>query len=423
MSELFVRSPTQAVDIYGLDGTTVARSKNMFYVRFRRADMGQPDNEWQNNLGFIVKSVDRPSVNPTVEEVNQYNKKRLVTTGYKIQPMRMVLYDTIDNVAMRMWDEYARYYYGDFNQDDDSSYRYDATLADMVDNGSGYGFVPRPDQINNDAQFFFDALEVYQVFGGQFTQFDLINPRISQFDPDELDYSISEPATISITLTYEAIKYRNNGRPTAIEDSELISSVFQGKFNGGVVEIDGVMPRYAKPAQGSTQQRYTRAESAGYQTTALRPTPGQSVGGGALGMFGNYNFGSVDALTQNQYTQSAIQGDVSYISTTDSRIASSKSIGGQVSGTAVGISPNQIDVLSGAVESSGQTTQYSDQYVRETVLPGVLVSATSNNTTLADEVKKTGSGLGLNKKALGVINAQRPATSQIGYNAETTRKE
>ncbi len=420
MSELFVRSPTQASEVYSLDGQTVARAKNLFYVRFRRPDTAQTGSEWQNNLGFIVKSIDRPSVTPTVEELNQYNKKRLVTTGFKVQPMRMTLYDTVDNIAMRMWDEYARYYYGDFNQEDESSYRYDMTTPNkMIDNGSGFGYVPRPEDDLN-SQFFFDALEVYQVFGGQFTQFDLINPRISQFDPDELDYSINDPATISITLSYESIKYRNNGRPSAISGNELMSAAFNGKFNGNGFDIEGVLPRLNKQGEGSPKPTYTSFNEKSYASSSLRPSNGKSKGGGALSMFGDFDFGSLDSLSSNPVVQSAIRGDVSYLSTSSGQIATALGIGRQL-GTSSGVSAGQIDALSGAVSAATAGGSYAESYVRSTVLPGVLASAKSNQTAPADEVKKTGNGLGLNQKSLGVINAQRPASSQIGFNAGTLK--
>lgn len=420
MSELFVRSPTQASEVYSLDGQTVARAKNLFFVRFRRPDMAQTGSEWQNSLGFIVKSIDRPSVAPTIEEVNQYNKKRQITTGFKVQPMRMVLYDTVDNIAMRMWDEYARYYYGDFNQEDESSYRYDITTPQkMIDNGSGFGYVPRPEDDMN-SQFFFDALEVYQVFGGQFTQFDLINPRISQFDPDELDYSTSEPATISITLSYESIKYRNNGRPSAISSNELISSAFNGKFNGNGFDIEGVLPRQNKQGEGSLKLSYTAKSDKGSAKASLRPSNGKSKGGGALSMFGDYDFGSIESLSNNPMVQSAIKGDVSYVSSTSGQIATAMSIGRQL-GVSGGISAGQMDALSGAVQAASGGGVYAERYIRSTVVPGVLASSKSNANAPADEVKKSGKGLGLNQKSLGVINAQRPASSQIGFNKGTLK--
>ena len=420
MSELFVRSPTQASEVYSLDGQTVARAKNLFYVRFRRPDTAQTGGEWQNNLGFIVKSIDRPSVTPTIEELNQYNKKRQITTGFKVQPMRMVLYDTVDNIAMRMWDEYARYYYGDFNQEDESSYRYDITTPNkMIDNGSGFGYVPRPNDDFN-SQFFFDALEIYQVFGGQFTQFDLINPRISSFDPDELDYSINDAATITMSLTYESIKYRNNMRPLAISSSEIMATAFNGKFNGNGFDVEGVLPRQNKQGEGSPKPSYAPMSDKSYTTAAVRPSNGKSKGGGALSMFGDYDFGSLDSLSNNPVVQSAIRGDVSYLSTSSGQIASALSIGRQL-GASAGISAGQIDSLSGAVSAVNSGGSYAESYVRNTVLPGVLASARSNGSAPADEVKKTGNGLGLNQQSLGVINAQRPASSQIGFNTGTLR--
>ena len=60
-----VRTPRQATTIFGLDGNQAPRKKSQFYVRFRRSGAaGDASPEWERNMGFMVKSVDRPSVTP-----------------------------------------------------------------------------------------------------------------------------------------------------------------------------------------------------------------------------------------------------------------------------------------------------------------------------------------------------------------------
>lgn len=422
MSELYLKSPTQAVAVYGLDGPTVVRTKNLFYVRFRRADNGQVASDWQNDIGFIVKQIDRPSVNPIVEEVNQYNKKRLVTTGYTMTPVNLTVHDTVDNIAMRMWDEYSRYYYADFNQDDDSSHRYDATLSEMAGNEGGFGYYIRPDQLNNDAQFFFDAVEVYQVFGGYFTQYDLINPRITAFNPDDLDYSVVEAATITMTLQYESIKYRNNGRPTAIADNELMASVFAGRFNGNVLDLKDVPPRSAPQQTGSLNAEMV-ARATGPQARNLNEMLGQmgtnTRGGGALGMFGNYDFGTVGNTVVNTVgatVNRAIQsGDLSYLGSDSAKQTTIRNLQANLRSAVTSMSSHKVDSVAGAV-GAGNLSPHGESYVQQNVLTSVLATASATGTPPSSQVSNTNNALGVSSAALSMINARRPQSSQLGFN-------
>ncbi|RYD40490.1 MAG: hypothetical protein EOP83_35190, partial [Verrucomicrobiaceae bacterium] len=135
----FIRSPRQASQIFGLEGARAPRQKNLFVVNFRKAgdttSTGISDGTWNKDLGFLVKSVDRPSVDPKVEELNQYNKKRQVNTGYKIGTTRITVYDTADSMAMRMWAEYSKYYFGDFRHATQAAtdWGYDVTLRTFQD--------------------------------------------------------------------------------------------------------------------------------------------------------------------------------------------------------------------------------------------------------------------------------------------------
>src|ERR1700748_3734813 len=124
----FIRTPRQASTIFGLDGASAPRSKGLFYVCFKQSGQvsAPATSGWQNNMGFLVKNIDRPSIQPEVTEVNQYNKKRQITLGYKIAPLKMTLYDTADSMVMQMWNEYSQWYFGDFGQSA-TSYSYDVT--------------------------------------------------------------------------------------------------------------------------------------------------------------------------------------------------------------------------------------------------------------------------------------------------------
>jgi hypothetical protein len=250
----FLRTPHQASRIFGLDGPAAPRPKNLFYVSFKRGNdtvaSQTSQSAWQRDISFRVKAVDRPGVTPEVQELNQYNKKRQVYTGYKLQQMKVTFYDTADNTAGQMWNDYAQHYFGDFRHDENrDDFRWDVMANEYRDTaGAGFGFAPRQasqTEMEENVQFFFDTISVFQVFKQQFVQFDIINPKITSFDADDLSYEDSGIGLFTMVVAYEAIIYVNNGQPQAISENGSVSEVFakgSGEFDGDVIEPDSGTP-------------------------------------------------------------------------------------------------------------------------------------------------------------------------------------
>jgi hypothetical protein len=431
-----IRSPRQASTVYGLDGNTVPRKKSLFYVRFRRSSNGQNSSEWQQNLGFIVKSIDRPSVQPNIEELNQYNKRRQVTTGFKLQAIRMSLYDTADSLVMRMWDEYTRWYFGDFNQEDDRYFKYDVTSDEMLNNnGAGFGYVPRSglaDELDLNSQFFFDAIEVYQVFGGYFTQFDLIHPKISTFDPDDFDFENTTPSTIQMTLNYEAINYRNSGAPLPISSNEQISAAFNQQFDGNTIDTGDIpsnkLTRFSQPASPPNSSSIFADLSGSTNIGSIMRKTSSTVGSGVLGVFGNYDFGALATGVANNLAGSndpktrSLAVDVAYLAKGSRTLATALNVGKTLN--PAGISGVNVAAGSAALTAAGSTKNnaYANKYVNSQLLSGVISSAIIGGKDSKSQILSqasslaSSSGLALNSQSIGIINSLRPVISQIGFN-------
>jgi len=388
----------------------------------------------------LVKSLDRPSVQPQVEEINQYNKKRRITTGYKLQPMKMSLYDTADSMVMQMWAEYSKWYFGDFSQNE-TAWSYDATTAEFQDSGAGFGFTPRqsngtPDGKDSSADlesgFFFSMIEVYQVFGGEFTQFDLINPKIATFDPDDMDYSQSEPATISMSLEFEAILYRNDGRPAPISDNSTLSAVFDAEFNGDTFDVVGGGSRSVRSTTSPQNTRFSVDDIrhvVSAEANGLKNNSGNTRGGGSLGQFGNFDFGSLSSAVR---TGRSLAGDVSYLASGNNVLSSLLNL--PVGGSSAAVSDiesklglpqrapaavlgSTLDAAEGTLLGRGSSggLSHAADYIRANLVGGVSASAVMSDNSARDQITE-GDGLALNSQSYGVINAQRPAYSQIGFN-------
>ena len=176
-----LRTPNQAANIYSQSGG-FPKQRHTFLVRFH-ANNGQV----MQSMTFAVKAVDRPTVQPHTEELNQYNKKRHIYTNYKLAPIKISFYDTADQAAMKMWAQYSRYYFGDFSQHSANSFSGSDIIGNTLNDPSGnYGFTAKNgNSKDTDSQYFFKTIEIIHVHGNQFDLYELVHPRISAFDPDE----------------------------------------------------------------------------------------------------------------------------------------------------------------------------------------------------------------------------------------------
>lgn len=425
-----LRTPGQAADIFGLEGPFPARPKNLFYCRFNQADSASLN--WTRDLGFVVKSVDRPAIQPTVEEVNQYNKKRQIHTGYKTTPVRLTIYDTADSIALQMWSVYTRHYFGDFRKTNGDSWSYDVARDEFLDQSGndGFGFSPINNPNPNVQQFFFSSLSIYQVYGNQYVQFDLINPKITSFDPDELNYEDSTASLVNITIAYEAILIMNEGAPQPIGSDEALREAFATRFGGDYLDI----PSVADNSFGtSSRASLNDALIPGFGGNEQARTPdlrsySSSAAGGVLSSFGDFNFGSVignnSSPTPTNPLSSFISSDLTNTASNDPVLASLLSIAGARSSRNIGdrlarpyeedasLGATALDVATSVIETAGGRSTGTEF---DSFISAVSGAARLAGASPRDEVTNNG-GLGFSETALGIINSGRSPTSQLGFN-------
>jgi hypothetical protein len=318
---IFSRGPRQASRIFGLDqerwdgatsGTTSPpRPKFLFLVRFVRG-VGQGGPEWKDGVTFAVRRMDRPTVTPQIQELKQYNKKRLVQTGVKYDSVNIEFHDTLDAVLNTMWQEYSSYYFGDFRRTDQNAWRYDITMPDFKNEGQGFGLTLPPGDVNSpsylEAAHFFERVECYQLYGQNFTRFDLVNPKISRYDPDDMSYdAATESHGIRMSLDYEAIINHRDGNPTPISTSEELTVLFGYQLDGDVYEP----PQHSTPnvlnqnipffgnvsriiSKIPTTQYGVFGKAGKLLSDAQKVSQIPSAVGGVLGSFGKIDFGSIN---------------------------------------------------------------------------------------------------------------------------------
>jgi len=214
---------------------TGKNTKNNFYVRdFRNAyrfrpDVNPPRQKFNGYVNFIVNrqlqetvfnnlsgasfrtsisSLVRrstlPQVNLRNEVKNQYNKKRIVTTGVDFLPIEITVFDTINNEWLTLLMRYYSYLYmNPRNKNSDANRDVFPYTAEILEKSKD-SFKSNEAGLNLQVdKNFFERIDIILYHGGKGVQYSLTNPFITQFGNSELDYASSEVMEFNMVIDYE----------------------------------------------------------------------------------------------------------------------------------------------------------------------------------------------------------------------------
>lgn len=216
---LAVRSSRTAENVFGFGQNyldIMPQQKFLFYVKFMRhldtapsptatASSAGTAADWSKGVGFVVKKIDRPSVNFHLETLNQYNKVRKVQLRREYGDVTITFHDTHDMRVRHMFEEYFKYHYGDPNRMTYMDWGYDQTLGQFRGGETGWGYRIHKEKEPNVSPFF-SHIDIYQFSHGAYTITTLVNPYIISFDPDNLAYEEgSVGQEIQMKLGFEGI--------------------------------------------------------------------------------------------------------------------------------------------------------------------------------------------------------------------------
>ncbi len=204
------------------------------------------------NYSSLVRAVDIPSVDFTVEKKNQYNKLKPIVTTKDFKPFTLTVYDDIESRWYALWQNYYNYYFmdGRFDvgdevaavrskkaQKDDKGNDIAGTAIDAVKgkgnevanrnnkNNTGVDLVANNYTINTETspfnsdrngmdihnigrKNFFNAIHVFQIHADTVTRTTAINPILTSAQVTQLDYaSTGVPSEITFNIEYEKLAY------------------------------------------------------------------------------------------------------------------------------------------------------------------------------------------------------------------------
>lgn len=166
---------------------------------------------FKTSMSSLVRSAQLPAVDYQVVEKNQYNKKRLVTTGVSFNPIDIRVFDTINNEWITILMKYFAYLYmnpRNKNRLGDRDVEF-ITPANEELNGSSSGSegaIFNSNEAGLNLQFdqnFFERVDIILYAGSKGIQYSLSKPMITAFGGTSIDYSSSDFLEFNLSLNYE----------------------------------------------------------------------------------------------------------------------------------------------------------------------------------------------------------------------------
>jgi hypothetical protein len=267
------------------------KSKNWFHIFFEldpavitavnnslsTADANYRINWEPNNLpilGILAKTVKLPGFKFEVKKNNQYNRWSLTTTKVNYDPVEITFWDDTIDTIRGFWYAYYQYMiqdpkYVNFQASQSQGitipFQWSPSTANvetLYSTASNWGVNYGLDTVDalgsslNKTNPFFRSIRIYQFnrqtnsdpsFGPQYTEYVLVNPVISNFEHDSVDFSSSDYMQNRMTVEFESVLY-NSG---FVQDDEIASwdAVLQRFFDTTPSPLTGINPNVNKANQ------------------------------------------------------------------------------------------------------------------------------------------------------------------------------
>lgn len=179
------------------------KTKFLYHVVFQPVEKNSAISnsvKFSKEIGVLAKTVDLPQYRASVDNKQQYNRKKNIQTRIDYQDVTIRFHDDNNGLTRSMLEEYYRYYFRDGNNN---------PATGSFKSRDKYGtLVPRYGLDNGTQIPFFEYIKIYQLARRNWFSYTLINPLITQWGHDTLDNSDGAGMMEnSIVLAYEGVLY------------------------------------------------------------------------------------------------------------------------------------------------------------------------------------------------------------------------
>jgi hypothetical protein len=186
----------------------------------------------------MVKEVKLPSFSFTTHQMNQYNRKRIIQSKIKYDPIEISFHDDTGNQINKMWEAYYTYYYNDgakpgaltgnrgsivaLNQGG-ASYNERNVYQASITGNDDWGFIGGATARSGSKSPFFKNITVFGFDQHKYTAYTLINPVITAFSHDTYNYAEGNGVMQNrMTIDYETVVY-NYGPMDGNDPSNIVT--------------------------------------------------------------------------------------------------------------------------------------------------------------------------------------------------------
>ena len=216
--------------------------KFLFHTYFETNAAAFPNNF---NYGLLVKEVKLPSFSFQTHQMNQYNRKRIVQTKIKYEPVEISFHDDNNDSVNYLWNNYYQYYYNDGSKPQNvlQGFR-GTTLAqnteypvspsqqyndrniyeNSISGDDDWGFVGgETDSDTGKKVPFFKNITVFGFNQHNFTAYTFVNPVITNFNHDTYNYEDGNGVMSNkMTIDYETVVY-NYGKMDGRKPGDIVT--------------------------------------------------------------------------------------------------------------------------------------------------------------------------------------------------------
>jgi len=218
--------------------------KFLFHTYFETNIQAFPNNF---NYGLLVKDVKLPSFSFDTHQLNQYNRKRIVQTKIKYEPIEITFHDDNNDSVNYLWNSYYYYYYNDGVKPQNvlQGFRGSSLAAqtatqsqippaqqyndrniynDDIAGDDDWGFKGgQTDNATGKKVAFFKNITIFGFNQHNFTAYTLINPIITNFSHDSYNYEDGNGIMQNkMTIDYETVVY-NYGKMDGRKPGEIVT--------------------------------------------------------------------------------------------------------------------------------------------------------------------------------------------------------
>lgn len=171
----------------------------LYYVQININPNAVLDKQWleqrdSRNVGLLAKKADLPKFNIATETLNQYNRKTVVQTKLSYAPISIELHDDNSDITQNLWVNYYKHYYADSNYSDKGASKVGSggtpeSFRDTKYGTTDYSYGRYDNELADTSDNFITSIDIFVLHQQNFTQYTLINPKITEWSHDNVNQS------------------------------------------------------------------------------------------------------------------------------------------------------------------------------------------------------------------------------------------